>query len=161
MDTPFGALVTPNITPDDETGIGKWTADDLYRAMHDGVNKAGQDLYPVMPYTFFTKVTRADVDDIYAYLRTVKPVANRVDVNQLRFPFDIRLTQMAWRELYFTEGTFVPGPDQERAVESRRLSGRRSRPLRRLPFAAHDPGRHQARRAADRARMSITGSRST
>ena len=110
MDTPFGALITPNITPDDETGIGKWTADDLYRAMHDGVNKAGQDLYPVMPYTFFTKVTRADVDDIYAYLRTVKPVANRVDVNQLRFPFDIRLTQMAWRELYFTEGTFVPEP---------------------------------------------------
>jgi len=78
--------------------------------MHDGVNKAGQDLYPVMPYTFFTKVTRADVDDIYAYLRTVKPVANRVDVNQLRFPFDIRLTQMAWRELYFSEGTFVPDP---------------------------------------------------
>ena len=110
MDTPFGALITPNITPDDETGIGKWTADDLYRAMHDGVNKAGQDLYPVMPYTFFTKVTRADVDDIYAYLRTVKPVANRVDVNQLRFPFDIRLTQMAWRELYFTEGTFAPDP---------------------------------------------------
>jgi mono/diheme cytochrome c family protein len=110
MDTQFGALITPNITPDDETGIGKWTADDLYRAMHDGVNKAGQDLYPVMPYTFFTKVTRADVDDIYAYLRTVKPVSNRVDVNQLRFPFDIRLTQMAWRELYFTEGTFVPDP---------------------------------------------------
>ena len=110
MDTPFGALVTPNITPDDATGIGRWTADDLYRAMHDGVNKAGQDLYPVMPYTFFTKVTRADVDDIYAYLRTVKPVSNRVDVNQLRFPFDIRLTQMAWRELYFTEGTFAPDP---------------------------------------------------
>lgn len=110
MDTPFGALITPNITPDIETGIGNWTADDLYRAMHDGVNKSGQDLYPVMPYTFFTKVTRADVDDIYAYLRTVKPVANRVDVNQLRFPFDIRLTQMAWRELYFTEGTFAPDP---------------------------------------------------
>jgi mono/diheme cytochrome c family protein len=110
MDTPFGALITPNITPDDETGIGRWSADDLYRAMHLGVNKAGQDLYPVMPYTFFTKVTRADVDDIYAYLRTVKPVANRVDVNQLRFPFDIRLTQMAWRELYFTEGTFAPDP---------------------------------------------------
>lgn len=110
MDTPFGAMITPNITPDDDTGIGRWSADDLYRAMHDGVNKAGQDLYPVMPYTFFTKVTRADVDDIYAYLRTVKPVSNRVNVNQLRFPFDIRLTQMAWRELYFTEGTFAPDP---------------------------------------------------
>jgi mono/diheme cytochrome c family protein len=110
MDTPFGVLITPNITPDEETGIGQWTADDLYRAMHLGVNKAGQDLYPVMPYTFFTKVTREDVDDIYAYLRTVKPVSNRIDVNRLRFPFDIRLTQMAWRELYFTEGTFAPDP---------------------------------------------------
>ncbi|MET0867227.1 MAG: cytochrome c, partial [Pseudorhodoplanes sp.] len=110
MDTPFGVMVTPNITPDDETGIGRWSADDLYRAMHDGVNKSGQDLYPVMPYTFFTKVTRADVDAIFAYLRTVKPVSNRVDVNQLRFPFDVRLTQMAWRELFFTEGTFVPDP---------------------------------------------------
>jgi mono/diheme cytochrome c family protein len=110
MDTPFGYMLTPNITPDDETGIGLWTADDFYRALHDGVNKKGQDLYPVMPYTFYTKVTRADSDAIFAYLRTRTPVRNDVDVNHLNFPFDIRLTQLFWRELFFTEGTFVPDP---------------------------------------------------
>jgi mono/diheme cytochrome c family protein len=108
MDTPFGFMLTPNITPDDETGIGLWSADDFYRALHNGVNKKGQDLYPVMPYTFYTKVTRADSDAIFAYLRSQTPVRNDVDVNNLNFPFDIRLTQLFWRELFFTEGTFAP-----------------------------------------------------
>jgi mono/diheme cytochrome c family protein len=110
MNTPFGDLLTPNITPDRATGIGTWTADDLYRALHEGVGKNVGDLYPAMPYTFFTKVTRADSDAIYAYLMSLKPVTNAVDVNQLRFPFDIRWTMAAWRELYFTEGTFQPDP---------------------------------------------------
>jgi mono/diheme cytochrome c family protein len=108
MDTPFGYMLTPNITPDDETGIGLWTSDDFYRALHDGVNRKGQDLYPVMPFTFYTKVTRADSDAIFAYLRAQTPVRNEVDVNHLNFPFDIRLTQLFWRELFFTEGTFAP-----------------------------------------------------
>ena len=112
MDTPFGYLLSPNITPDPETGIGKWSADDFYRALHDGLNKHGQDMYPVMPYDFYTKVTRADSDAIYAYLRTVKPVRNAVDVNHLRFPFDLRWSMIAWRELYFTEGTYKPDPAQ-------------------------------------------------
>ncbi len=115
MDTPFGALATPNITPDVATGIGAWSADELYRAMHEGVNKRGQDMYPAMPYTFFTKVTREDCDAIYAYLRTVKPVRNAVDVNELRWPFDIRSTMATWRELYFTAGTFKAEPLQTAA----------------------------------------------
>ncbi len=112
INTPFGFMLTPNITPDEETGIGAWTADDFYRALHEGVNKKGQDLYPVMPYTFYTKVTRADLDAIFAYLREQPAVRNDVDVNHLNFPFDIRLTQLFWRELYFREGTFVPGSDK-------------------------------------------------
>src|SRR3954468_15268352 len=52
METPFGAVVSPNITPDEDTGIGRWSEAEFYRAMHDGVNRQGQDLYPVMPYTF-------------------------------------------------------------------------------------------------------------
>ncbi|HUL42342.1 MAG TPA: cytochrome c [Burkholderiales bacterium] len=110
MDTPFGYLLTPNITPDPETGIGRWSADDFYRAMHDGVNKHNQDMYPAMPYTFFTKVTRADCDAIYAYLRTLSPVRNEVEINHLNFPFDYRRTMGFWRELYFTAGTFEPDP---------------------------------------------------
>ncbi len=115
MDTPFGYLLAPNITPDAETGIGKWSADDFYRALHDGVNKRGQDMYPVMPYDFYTKVTRADSDAIFAYLQSLSPVRNAVDINHLRFPFDLRWSMVAWRELYFDEGTFKPDPAQSAA----------------------------------------------
>jgi mono/diheme cytochrome c family protein len=110
LGTPFGNLVTPNITPDVETGIGSWTADDFYKALHDGVSKRVGDLYPAMPYTFYTKVTREDADAIYAYLMSLAPVRNLVVVNQLRWPFDMRWTLIAWRELYFNEGTYKPDP---------------------------------------------------
>jgi len=108
LDTPFGYMLSPNITPDADTGIGRWSSDDFYRALHAGVNKHGQDMYPTMPYDFYTRVTRADVDALYAYLRTVKPVRNAVVVNHLNFPFDLRWTMGAWRELYFSEGTWRP-----------------------------------------------------
>lgn len=108
VDTPFGYMLSSNITPDPDTGIGRWSSADFYRALHDGVNKNGKDMYPTMPYDFYTKLTRADVDALYAYLRTVKPVYNAVDVNHLRFPFNLRWTMGAWRELYFTEGTYRP-----------------------------------------------------
>jgi mono/diheme cytochrome c family protein len=112
LDTPFGYMLSPNITPDNETGIGRWTGADFYRALHHGVNKRGQDMYPTMPYDFYTKVTRADVDAIYAYLRTVKPVRNAVTVNHLDFPFNVRMTMGVWRELYFNEGTYRPDPSK-------------------------------------------------
>ena len=110
LDTPFGYMLAPNITPDPETGIGRWSRADFYRALHDGVNKRGQDMYPTMPYDFYTKATRDDIDAIYAYLRTVKPVRNAVTVNHLHFPFDQRWSMAAWRELYFTAGTYRPDP---------------------------------------------------
>ncbi len=110
LETPFGYLLAPNITPDATTGIGAWSADQFYRAMHAGVNRHGLDMYPAMPYDFFTRVTRDDCDAIYAYLRTVEPVRNSVDVNHLRFPFNQRWTMAGWRELFFEEGTFKPVP---------------------------------------------------
>jgi mono/diheme cytochrome c family protein len=112
MKTPFGFLLSPNITPDMETGIGSWSKDDFARALHDGINKKGQDLYPAMPFTSYTKVTRADVDAIYDYLRTLQPVSNPVKVNQLEFPFNIRSSMMVWRELFFKRGFFKPDPNQ-------------------------------------------------
>lgn len=112
MQTPFGYLLSPNITPDVETGIGSWSKDDFARALHDGINKKGQDLYPAMPFTSYTKVTRADVDAIYDYLRTLKPVSNAVKVNQLDFPFNIRTSMMVWRELFFKQGFFKSDPNQ-------------------------------------------------
>lgn len=86
MPTPFGALYVPNITPDDETGIGKWTADDFYRMMHTGVSKDGTLLYPAMPFASYTKVTRTDSDAIYAYLMSVPPVKQRNRPHELKFP---------------------------------------------------------------------------
>ncbi|MDE1182082.1 c-type cytochrome [Paraburkholderia sp.] len=72
--TPFGTIYTPNITPDPETGIGQWTESDFLRAMHEGVGKAGEHLYPAFPYAEYTKVTSADVLAIRAYLNTLTPI---------------------------------------------------------------------------------------
>jgi len=115
LNTPFGYMLTPNITPDAATGIGMWSSNDFYRALHAGVNRAGEDMYPTMPYDFYTRVTRDDSDAIYAYLRTLNPVTSLIDVNHLHFPFDERWTMGGWRELYFTEGTFTPSPNKSAA----------------------------------------------
>ena len=112
MATPFGALYVPNITPDDETGIGKWTSDEFYRMMHTGVSKDGTLLYPAMPFASYTKVTRADSDAIYAYLMSVTPVKQPNRPHELRFPFNNRELLVGWRTLYFKEGEYVPDPKQ-------------------------------------------------
>ncbi|MGH8206097.1 MAG: c-type cytochrome, partial [Steroidobacteraceae bacterium] len=72
--TPFGTFYTPNITPDDSTGIGRWSEQDFWHALHDGYSRDGTPLYPAFPYTNYTHVTRADADAIFAYLRTLPPI---------------------------------------------------------------------------------------
>lgn len=110
MATPFGTLYTPNITPDDRDGIGKWSADDFYRALHTGRSKDGSLLYPAFPFTSYTKVTRADSDAIYAYLRSVAPVGVPSRPHELRFPFNNRNLLIGWRTLFFREGEFKDDP---------------------------------------------------
>jgi mono/diheme cytochrome c family protein len=112
MPTPFGALYVPNITPDDETGIGRWTADEFYRMMHTGISRSGALLYPAMPFASYTKVTRADSDAIYAYLMSVPPVKLANRPHELRFPFNKRELLIGWRTLYFKEGEYVADPAQ-------------------------------------------------
>jgi mono/diheme cytochrome c family protein len=112
MPTPFGTLYTTNITPDPETGIGKWTADQFYQLMHDGRSTDGGLIYPAMPFASYTKVTRADSDAIFAYLRTVPPVRQADRPNDLRFPYNNRALILGWRTLFFTEGEFKPDPKQ-------------------------------------------------
>lgn len=108
--TPFGTVMSTNITPDPETGIGNWSDDDFYRAVTDGIGPHGEYLYPAMPFTSFTKMTRSDVLAIKAYLFSLKPVnAPRVP-NSLAFPFDIRWTMIVWRALYFDFGVYQPDP---------------------------------------------------
>ncbi len=115
MANQFGYLLTPNITPDIETGIGSYSKDDFFRVLHNGVNKKDQDLYPFMPYGAYTKVTREDSDKIYDYLRTIQPVSNSVEVNHLDFPFNIRSSMIVWRELFFKPGTYKSDPAQSAA----------------------------------------------
>jgi mono/diheme cytochrome c family protein len=111
IETPFGRLLAPNITPDPATGIGAWTDDEFINAMIKGTGRNGVHLYPAMPYTYYTKVTREDALAIRAYLNTVPAVQNAVDANQLPFPLDIRAAMTVWNQLYFTPGTFTPNPN--------------------------------------------------
>lgn len=112
MPTPFGALYVPNITPDDETGIGKWTPDEFYRMLHTGVSRDGTLLYPAMPFASYTKVTRADSDAMYAYLMSVPPVKQANHPHELKFPFNNRDLLIGWRTLYFREGEYQPDTKQ-------------------------------------------------
>jgi mono/diheme cytochrome c family protein len=110
LQTPFGPIMTPNITPDITTGIGSWSADDFSRAVHEGRRPGGAYLYPAFPYPYYTRVTRADTDAIYAYLRSLPPVVNRVNRNTLPFPFNIRSSMVGWNALFFKPAGFVPEP---------------------------------------------------
>ena len=97
MPTPFGTLYSPNITPDVQYGIGKWSADDFYNMLHTGHRRDGSFIYPVMPFPAYTKVTRADSDAIFTYLRSLKPVPEPNRENGLRFPYDNRSLLFGWR----------------------------------------------------------------
>lgn len=112
MPTPFGTLYTPNITPDDETGIGAWSAEDFYRAMHAGRGKDGRLLYPAFPFPSYTRVARADSDAIYAYLRSQAAVHQPNRPNEMQFPFSFRPLLIGWRLLFFSKGEFRPDPAQ-------------------------------------------------
>ena len=106
MPTPFGTIYTSNITPDVDTGIGKWSADDFYKTMHEGRFPDGGLLYPAMPFVSYTKVTREDSDSIYAYLRTIEPVVRKNTPHDLQFPYNNRSLILGWRTLFFKEGNF-------------------------------------------------------
>lgn len=108
MATPFGTLYSPNISPDRDTGIGAWSADDFYAMLHSGRSRSGALLYPAMPFAAYTKVTRADSDAIYAYLMSVQPVHQRNRDHDMRFPYNNRQLLLGWRTLYFSEGEFRP-----------------------------------------------------
>jgi mono/diheme cytochrome c family protein len=108
MPTPFGTIYSSNITPDPETGIGGWNADDFYGVMHTGRFPDGGLIYPAMPFGSYTKVTRADSDAIFAYLRSVPPVHQPNRPHDLDFPYNNRSLILGWRTLFFDEGEYVP-----------------------------------------------------
>ncbi|WP_454630737.1 c-type cytochrome [Bradyrhizobium cenepequi] len=112
IETPFGNIVAPNITPDPETGIGSWSDDQFDAAIRGGVGPDGSRLYPAMPYNAYTKMSREDVLAIRAYLNTLTPVSNAVEADTLPFPFNIRAAMRVWNALYFKQGEHRPDPSK-------------------------------------------------
>jgi mono/diheme cytochrome c family protein len=112
LNTPFGAIYTSNITPDRETGIGAWTSDQFYHAMHDGKGAHGENLYPAFPYPWFRRASRDDVDAIFAYLMTLPAVSYTPPKNHLPFPFNIRSSVGAWNLLFLDTHDFQADPGQ-------------------------------------------------
>ncbi len=112
LPTPFGNITVPNITPDRETGLGQWSFEDFWRALHAGKGRHGELLYPAFSYTSYTKVHREDVLAIFAYLQSLPPVHQPGVATALDFPYSLRRSLMAWRALYFDEGEYQPDPAQ-------------------------------------------------
>ena len=116
MDTPFGKISTPNITPDKQTGIGNYTDDQFVRVFHAGINARGQYLYPVMPFPWYTKVKRDDVLAIKAYLFSLPPVAAPRKPLEISFPFTIRPALAIWDAMFVKGGVFKPDPTKSAEV---------------------------------------------
>lgn len=115
LQTPFGTLVAPNITPDPDTGIGNMTNDEFLAVLHEGRGHNGKRLYPAMPYPAYTRMSDDDVLAMRAYFATIAPVSNRVVSNQLPFPLNIRLAMVFWNGLNFTAGRYQPNPQKSAA----------------------------------------------
>lgn len=115
IDTPFGTVHGTNLTPDARTGIGDWSADDFWNAMHEGRTKDGRLLYPAFPYPYFTLVTREDSDALYAFLRSLPAVRKPNRPHALRFPFDRQASLSFWRAMSFEPARFEA--DEQRSAE--------------------------------------------
>jgi mono/diheme cytochrome c family protein len=116
MDTPFGKISTPNITPDKDSGIGNYTDDQFIRVFHEGINAKGQYLYPVMPFPWYTHVTKEDILAIKAYLFSLAPVHAPRKPMEMAFPFNIREGLAAWDAVFLKPGVFKPDPTKSAQV---------------------------------------------
>ena len=113
--TPFGTIYSRNITPDATTGIGGWSDEDFYRALHEGLDRNGEHLYPAFPYPWFTKLSRADVHSIKVYLDTLPAIDKKAPPNELALPARSRRLVGAWNRLFFKAGEFHADPNKPAA----------------------------------------------
>lgn len=115
IETPFGTVYASNLTPDVATGLGRWSSDDFWQALHHGRSRDGRLLNPVFPYTNTTLVTREDADALYAFLRSLAPVAQPNRTHALRWPYNTQWALAVWRRLYFRPGVYAAEPAQSAA----------------------------------------------
>jgi len=116
LKTPFGTFYGPNITPHPAAGIGRWTEADFVRAMREGVRPDGANYFPAFPYPSYTKLTDADLRDLWAYLRTLPPNPQPSKPHALAFPYGYRFAVTPWKWLFFKSGAFAPDPKATPAV---------------------------------------------
>ena len=113
IETPFGTFYGTNITPDPDTGIGRWSEEAFARALREGVDREGRHLYPAFPYEYYTRLTDEDIHALYAYIATREPVRAENRPHELRAPFNMRSLLGTWKALYFERGTFRPDPARD------------------------------------------------
>jgi mono/diheme cytochrome c family protein len=113
--TPFGTFYSPNITPDPETGIGRWTDTQFLRALREGVRPDGANYFPVFPYPSFTGITDSDALAIKAYLFSLPAVRQQNRPHDVPFPFSWRFLQTGWKLLFFTPGQLQPASQRSAA----------------------------------------------
>jgi cytochrome c553 len=112
IQTPFGTVYSSNLSSDPTHGIGRWSADDFWQALHQGRSKDGRLLYPAFPYTSFTQVSRADSDALFAFFKTIAPSPQPNQTHDLRWPYSTQTALLAWRTLYFKPGAEPTVPNQ-------------------------------------------------
>ena len=115
LKSPFGTFYTPNITPDQDTGIGNWSDEDFLRAFHDGTNPEGDAYFPAFPYTAYTGVSRDDLLAMKAYLFSLDPVRKEIPEHDLPAFMSSRLAARAWQLSYFEAARFEPDATQSSA----------------------------------------------
>ena len=108
LESPFGAFLAPNISPDKAHGIGAWTEAQFVNAVKRGTGRKGEHLYPAFPYTAYALMKTSDVRDLFAYLKTLPAAATPNKPHELGFPFNVRLSVGGWKFLYFTRRTSWP-----------------------------------------------------
>jgi len=116
LKTPFGTFYGPNITPDRKAGIGAWTEAQFIRAMRYGERPDGSNHFPAFPYPSFTKISDADLHDLWAYLRTLPPSGKPSQQHDLHFPFGLRFAVSVWKWLFFSPGVFTPSPQASATI---------------------------------------------
>lgn len=116
LETPFGTIYGTNITSAPDVGIGRWTSDDFYKALTEGIAPGGRHLYPAMPYTSFKEITRQDSDDMYAYLMTRTPVNQPAPENKMSFPYNQRMALIGWNLLFLDSQPIKASSDGDSAL---------------------------------------------
>jgi len=106
FETPFGKIHSTNITPDKQTGIGNWTVAQFTQALRSGERANGDHLYPVFPYTSFTKITDTDATALFAYLKTLAPINAKAPENEMSWPYSMRSLMSVWNAMFFDAGAF-------------------------------------------------------